>query len=243
MLAIVGLLAAASVATAATTHTISWGNNINAATITIATGDTVTWVLDQQGGHNVISGSRHGVSDGRFSSPWMASLGNSWSHTFTAAGWYPYYCDPHSWMVARVTVVDTPGPTPSPTPPLAPTPPPTRYDYCPNGYGDYGTRFNWAIGAITIASSHQACSDRCTKFSGPQFSGGCKAYMTGMYYGMLLCRSYGGDLLTQPCASFAVPTDPGMLSGALGSRHANTNQVNIGGNCCSNTTFVVAAIG
>ena len=118
-------------------------------------------------------------------------------------------------------------------PTLAPT-------YCPEGYSDYGTRYNWGMGRITIVTTHKQCSDRCTEFSGAQFSGGCKAYMTGMYFGMLFCRSYGGNFRTQPCAPWAIPTDPGEGSGQLGSVHANTNQENIGGNCCSNSTFVGA---
>ena len=127
-------------------------------------------------------------------------------------------------------------PTLPPTSP--PVGPPTRLDYCPEGYGDYGIRYNWGLGRITIVTTHEQCSDRCTQYSDPQFSGGCKAYMTGMYFGMLFCRSYGGDVRTQACASWAVPTDPGVGSGQLGSVHSNTNQENIGGNCCSNTTFV-----
>ena len=113
-------------------------------------------------------------------------------------------------------------------------------NYCLDGYADYGTRYNWGMGRITIVTTHKQCSDRCTEFSGAQFSGGCKAYMTGMYFGMLFCRSYGGNFRTQPCAPWAIPTDPGEGSGQLGSVHAFTNQENIGGNCCSNSTFVGA---
>ena len=29
------------------------------------------------------------------------------------------------------------------------------------------------------------------QYSAPQFNGGCKGYRTGMYAGMLFCRSYG----------------------------------------------------
>ena len=118
-------------------------------------------------------------------------------------------------------------PTPSPTPP-----------YCREGYGDYGVRYNWGIGKITIATSHEVCSARCTQYSGPQYSGGCKGYMTGMYYGMLFCRAYGGDHRTQPCAPWAKPGHAGVGSGAVGYTHPTTNQENIGGNCCSNSTFV-----
>ena len=216
----------------ATVHRISWGNaNVDAATITVATGDTVTWVLDQQGGHNVISGPSHGVADHRFSSPWMAGRNEMWSYTFTTAGDYPYFCNPHSWMVARITVVD-------PTPP--PTAPPTNY--CQEGYADYGVRYNHGLGKITIVSSHEACSARCTQYSGPEFSGGCKGYQSGMFFGMLYCRSYGGQRRDQQCAPFAHPSHPGQFSGELGSTDARTNMVNIGGNCCSNSTFVEAEI-
>ena len=114
--------------------------------------------------------------------------------------------------------------------------------YCPAGYGDYGVRSNWATGRITIASSAEACAARCTQYSGVQFAGGCKAYMTGMYYGMLYCRSYGGNFRTQPCASWAVPTDPGIGSGQLGTVHQRTGTLNVGGNCCSNTSVVKEAI-
>ena len=112
-------------------------------------------------------------------------------------------------------------------------------NYCREGYDDYGVRYNWGLGKITIVTTHQECSDRCTQFSGRQFSGGCKAYMTGMYFGMLFCRSYGGDFRTQPCAAWASPANKGIGSGALGSIHPMTGQFNFGGNCCSNTTFVL----
>ena len=133
-------------------------------------------------------------------------------------------------------ILTTSEPTPAPTVPLTPT----VNDYCMAGYGDYGTRYNWGLGKIMIVTTHKQCSDRCTQFSGPQFSGGCKAYMTGMYYGMLFCRSYGGNFRTEPCPSWAIPTNPGVGSGALGSLHPSTNQENLGGNCCSNSTFVDA---
>ena len=142
------------------------------------------------------------------------------------------------------TPTPTPSPTPAPTtgpspiPSPSPTPAPTRTKYCPEGYDDYRVRYNWGIGRITIVRAHEDCSARCTGFSAPKYSGGCKAYQTGMYNGMLFCRSYGGDRRTMGCAPWAVPTSPGIGSGALGDRHPLTNTVNIGGNCCSNSTFV-----
>ena len=111
-------------------------------------------------------------------------------------------------------------------------------DHCPDGYyGSRKLRFNWGLGRITVVRSHAECADRCQKFSSEQFDGGCKAYMTGMYYGMLLCRSYGGRYMTSTCPPWAVPTSPGFVSGALGSTHWRTGQPNVGGNCCVNATF------
>jgi len=114
--------------------------------------------------------------------------------------------------------------------------------YCPEGYGDYGKRFNQALGRIIVAPTHEACGDRCTEYSGPQYAGGCRGYMTGMYAGMLFCRSYGGQRQDQPCAPFAHPREKGQFSGRLGSTHERTFNVNIGGNCCMNTTFVKALV-
>ena len=62
--------------------------------------------------------------------------------------------------------------------------------------------------------------------------------MTGMYVGMIFCRSYGGTVRTTGCPQWAAPDHPGFYSGAIGYVHPQTNQPNIGGNCCSNTTFV-----
>ena len=62
--------------------------------------------------------------------------------------------------------------------------------------------------------------------------------MSGMYYGMVFCRSYGGEGMGTACADFADPNHPGTFSGELGEIHPRSGQRNIGGNCCSNITFV-----
>jgi len=134
----------------------------------------------------------------------------------------------------------TSAPTTSPPVTSEPTTAPTTY--CRAGYDDVGVRWNSGLGRITITTTHEACSARCTKFSGPQFRGGCKGYMTGMYYGMIYCRSYGGARRAMPCPAFAHPSHPGMYSGALGSIHPQSGQRNLGGNCCSNMTFVPTAL-
>ena len=61
--------------------------------------------------------------------------------------------------------------------------------------------------------------------------------MTGMYYGMLYCMAYGGNVMAFDCAPFAHPSNPGLRSGELGSINARTNVRNIGGNCCQNRSF------
>ena len=133
----------------------------------------------------------------------------------------------------------TPPTTSAPTTPPPTTPLPIPLDYCPDGYyGGLKVRFNWGLGRITVVRSHAECADRCQQFSAEQFGGGCKAYMTGMYYGMLLCRSYSGSYMTSRCPTWAIPTSPGSFSGALGSTHQRTGQPNVGGNCCVNTTFL-----
>ena len=151
------------------------------------------------------------------------------------------------------TTIPTPSPTPSPTtadPTPAPTPaqttpeptpsPTPPSNYCLEGYADYGVRYNWGLGKITVAFTHEMCSARCSLYAHPRFNGGCKSYLTGMYFGMLFCRSYGGNQRTTRCASWAKPDSRGVGSGVLGSMHPRTNQENIGGNCCSNSTFVLA---
>ena len=121
-------------------------------------------------------------------------------------------------------------------PPTPPTPVPTRHDHCPPGYADYGTRPNRGLGRITIVTVHQECADRCTLYSAPQFAGGCKGYQTGMYYGMLFCRSYGSKAWTTACAAWAVPWHRGYFSSAIGEIDSRTGQLNLGGTCCSNIT-------
>ena len=114
-----------------------------------------------------------------------------------------------------------------------------RSSNCPTGYGDHGTRFNRGLGRITVVQNHQQCADRCTQYAGAQYMGGCKGYMTGMYFGMLFCRSYGGNYVTAACAPWAVPWHPGAFSGELGTIHRQTGQTNVGGNCCTRFSSVV----
>lgn len=66
-------------------------------TVTISTGDTVTWTFDDNGlPHNVVS------NDETFESELLTT--GSFSHTFDEAGTYDYHCTPHPMMVGTVIV-------------------------------------------------------------------------------------------------------------------------------------------
>ncbi len=80
--------------------------------VTIHVGDTVKWTWDS-GNHTVTSGSSC-TADGKFCSPSNTNCSTSnpsamnatYSHTFTAAGSFPYFCIPHctSGMTGSVVV-------------------------------------------------------------------------------------------------------------------------------------------
>ena len=75
-------------------------------------GDTVTWTNKDTTPHTITSGSG-GQPDGKFDSspnfnPLLAPQ-QSFSHTFTEAGDYPYYCGLHPNMVGTVTIAAGPG--------------------------------------------------------------------------------------------------------------------------------------
>jgi len=69
---------------------------------TIAVGDTVTWMNSDLSAHTATSG-QPGVSDGKFNSGTLAQ-DQMFSHTFTDAGTFPYYCVFHTYMTGTITV-------------------------------------------------------------------------------------------------------------------------------------------
>ncbi|MEW6603632.1 MAG: plastocyanin/azurin family copper-binding protein [Thermoproteota archaeon] len=75
-------------------------------------GDTVTWTNRDSTPHTVTSGTA-GAPDGKFdSSPGFNPLlapQQTFSHTFTEAGEYPYYCGLHPNMVGTVIVASAGG--------------------------------------------------------------------------------------------------------------------------------------
>ncbi len=115
-------------ASAATVRVAAVNFAFKPATTTVHIGDTVTWAMSSVTGdpHTVTSGTSAGSADGKFTSG-LIYPGGHYSHKFTTAGTYPYFCQIHpEQMKGTVTVVaasPTPGPTPRPTP--GPTPRPT----------------------------------------------------------------------------------------------------------------------
>ena len=79
-------------------------------------------------------------------------------------------------------------------------------NYCPQGYVNAPQRYAADLGRITIVHTDEECADRCDRYSGVQYSGGCKGFMTGMFYGVKFCRSYGGNAQTANCAPWADPS-------------------------------------
>jgi plastocyanin len=71
------------------------------ATLTVRVGTTVTWVNDDQTPHTVRFADRSIAQ-----SPDLSAGGGqqSWSHTFTTAGTYPYICGIHTYMTGTVKV-------------------------------------------------------------------------------------------------------------------------------------------
>jgi plastocyanin len=83
-------------------------NTFQPSPVQVSIGDTVTWINDDSQPHTITSGVS-GQPDGRFDSspnfnPLLAS-GQTFEHTFTEAGDYPYFCQLHPNMVGIVSVV------------------------------------------------------------------------------------------------------------------------------------------
>lgn len=72
-------------------------NDFGPKVITVAVGDTVTWINKDDMPHTVTT------YDGTFDSG-LFKGGESWSYTFTKPGTYEYYCTPHPWMKGTVIV-------------------------------------------------------------------------------------------------------------------------------------------
>ena len=71
--------------------------------VTVGVGETVTWSNDGSVIHTITSGNPEDRSDGIFDSSIIMS-GDTFSHTFTEAGQYNYFCSIHPWMQGSVIV-------------------------------------------------------------------------------------------------------------------------------------------
>jgi len=71
--------------------------------VTIGIGDSVTWHNDGTAAHTVTSGNPEDGPDGLFDSGLFLG-GDTFSHTFTEAGEYQYFCQIHPWMTGTVIV-------------------------------------------------------------------------------------------------------------------------------------------
>jgi len=74
--------------------------------LTVTAGTTVTWTNQDPVVHTVTSGPSNGsvgTADGLFDSGLFAE-GETFEYTFTEPGTYSYFCTPHPWMQATVTV-------------------------------------------------------------------------------------------------------------------------------------------
>lgn len=84
-------------------NTVSIQNNaFSPGTLTVPVGTTVTWTNHDGIAHTVTAGTP-GSPSGAFSSGNLA--GNAtFSHTFSAAGSFPYFCSIHTGMRGTITV-------------------------------------------------------------------------------------------------------------------------------------------
>jgi len=60
--------------------------------IEINAGETVRWVNESSSAHNVVA------ADKRFKSKMLSSAADQFEYTFTTAGEYRYFCEPHKMM-------------------------------------------------------------------------------------------------------------------------------------------------
>jgi len=78
----------------------------NPAEVTVDVGGEVTWSNDDNAAHTVTSGDLSADPDnvGTVFDSGLFMAGATFSHTFDAAGEYPYFCMVHPWMVGKVIV-------------------------------------------------------------------------------------------------------------------------------------------
>jgi plastocyanin len=104
-----------------TTHMVLVGSDgftFSPSSLTVQVGDTVEWSWSSSG-HTVTSGSQCSA-DGQFCSPGdsncasapLSNQGATYSHTFSTAGTFPYFCTPHCDFGMVGTIVVQPAAAP-----------------------------------------------------------------------------------------------------------------------------------
>ena len=71
--------------------------------LVVKTGTAVTWTNEDDILHTATSGATPGTPDGQFDGP-MDGKGKSFSHTFSQAGRFAYFCSRHNSMTGTVVV-------------------------------------------------------------------------------------------------------------------------------------------
>src|SRR5918992_2221133 len=112
---LVAMLAAGSPVRGATHTVMINGLAYTPATLTIAVGDTVTWMNNDVQAHTATA------SGGAFDSGTM-NPGQSFSFTFTAAGSFAYTCSFHAELTGTITVQAAAAPTTTAAQSAAPAP-------------------------------------------------------------------------------------------------------------------------
>jgi plastocyanin len=99
------LIATAAIGSAATYNVDIQGFAFVPASLTIQTGDTVTWTQKDSATHTTTSGASPPAGDGWWDSGLMTLANNTtFSFAFNTPGTYPYFCRLHTYMTATITV-------------------------------------------------------------------------------------------------------------------------------------------
>jgi plastocyanin len=91
------------------------GDRFSPSSVTINVGDTVTWRWADSDHNVVIDDAREGFDAG------YRRSGETYARTFSNAGTYEFYCDPHRDDGMRGTLVVQPSSSPPPPPPPPPS--------------------------------------------------------------------------------------------------------------------------
>ena len=109
-------------AQAAGNNVVMLDNFFQPQSITVTSGDTITWNNNGAVGHTATSGVRGDVDAGNIWDQGVSSGSSSPAVTFGTSGTFPYFCRIHLGMDGTVIVQAAPAPTPTRTPEPTATP-------------------------------------------------------------------------------------------------------------------------